>query len=110
MNDRVYVLLYIQEDKFDQALQILQSKTGVRVLDVLEGMPNLIVMLQACDRQRLAKLTIGALASVESMTEDQRLLPVRYGCNASTLIKPLYTGSFGKKVKTTKQRQKSKVK
>ncbi len=35
----------------------------------------MIMMLQARDRQKLAKLTIRALDSVEAMTEDVKLLP-----------------------------------
>jgi hypothetical protein len=99
MIDRVYVLLDVKEDKFDQALLILRGKTGVRMLDVLEGRPNVIMMIQAHDRQLLAKLAIEALTSVESMTEDHQLLPVQDGCNTSVLTKPLRTKSLVRKEK-----------
>ncbi len=74
---RAYILLNIIEDKTSQIVRILRSKAGVGMIDVLDGSPNVIMMVEAHDRQRLAELTVAALASVENMTEDLKLLPVR---------------------------------
>ena len=50
---------------------------GVKMVDLLEGPPDVIVMLQARSRLELAELTNQALVSVESMTEDLKVLPVQ---------------------------------
>lgn len=91
MSARVYVLLTITEDRIDEAIGILHGKVGVKTVDMLEGSPNVITMVEAHDRQRLAKLTVAALASVENVTEDLKLLPVRDECNPF-----ISSRSFGK--------------
>ena len=89
MNAKVYVLLRVKEGKSEQAVQTLRSKDGVRLLDVLEGPPDVIMMVQARERRRLAELTVDALASVEDVTEDLQLLPTPDGCSTSVLTKAL---------------------
>ena len=89
MNAKVYVLLRVKESKSEQAVKTLRGKAGVRLLDVLEGPPDVIMMVQARERRRLAELTVAALASVEDITEDLQLLPTPDGCSASVLTKSL---------------------
>jgi len=67
------------DGKADQVAQTLRDKVGVKMVDVLEGPPNVIVMIQARDRQRLAELTNRALASVDNLTEGVQLLPTQNG-------------------------------
>jgi len=43
----------------------------------VEGAADAIFTVQAPDRERLAELTVRAIASVEDMTEDVQLLPIR---------------------------------
>ncbi len=91
MNAKVYVLLRVKEGKSEQAVQTLRSKAGVRLLDMLEGPPDVIMMVQARERRRLADLTVEALASIEEITEDMQLLPTPDGRSASVLTKPVST-------------------
>ena len=91
MNAKVYVLLHVKEGKSEQVVQTLRSKAGVRLLDVLEGPPDVIMMVQARERRRLAELTVAALASVEDVTEDLQLLPTPDGCSTLVLTKALRT-------------------
>ena len=81
MNEKVYVLLDIVDGKVDQAAQALQEIPGVVLVDALEGPPDVILVMEAAERQHLAKLTIQALALVESMTEHLCLLPTRKRLN-----------------------------
>jgi len=81
MSARVYALLDIMESKSEQVVRALQGKAGVKMVDALEGLPNIIMMVQARDRQQLAELTIQALASAETVTEGVQLLPTQDGCN-----------------------------
>ena len=89
MSAKVYVLLRVKEGKSEQVVQTLRSKAGVQLLDVLEGPPDIIMMIQARERRRLAELTVKALASVENITEDLQLLPTPDGCSTSVLTKAL---------------------
>ena len=85
MVDKVYILLNTVEGKMEQVAQVLQGKPGVMIVDLLESPPvvmlenppNVIMMVQAHERCKLAELTIQALASVETMTEEVHLLPVK---------------------------------
>lgn len=77
MSDRAYVLLDIVDGKIEQALKVLQKSPGVVMADTLEGPPDVIIVIEAPERQQLAELTVQALASVESITENVCLLPTR---------------------------------
>ena len=67
MSQLVYVLIDAIEGKAGQLAQTLRDQPGVKVVDLLEGPPNVIVMLQARSRQKLAELTNQALVSVEAV-------------------------------------------
>ena len=77
MSARAYVLLDIDNRRVRDAADTLRNARGVRAVDILEGSPNLVIVVQARSRQRLAEITNEALASVESMTENTQLLPVQ---------------------------------
>ncbi len=83
MSARAYVLLNVTGEKAEHVAQTLRSKPGVAIVDLLEGPPDVVLMVEAPNRQKLAELAAGALASVESMSEGIWLLPVPYGATAS---------------------------
>jgi len=87
MDDRIYILLDIVDGKAKQAAQVLQGSPGVATADVLEGPPDVIIVMEAAERQQLAKLVTQALASVETMTERVCLLPTRDILNTATFPK-----------------------
>ncbi len=74
MNARVYMLLDILEGKAAQAMQILKTIAGIVIADTLEGHPNVLVVIEAADRQKLVELIMPVLDSVERITEDVHLL------------------------------------
>lgn len=75
MNAKAYVLMDINNNKIKEATCTLRNMRGVRIVDVLEGSPNMVMVVQARNRQQLADLTNKAIASVESITQDIQLLP-----------------------------------
>jgi len=77
MGAKVYVLLDIVGGPSEQVAQALRSRPGVVMVDALEGPPDVIMVIEASDQQKLAELTIRALASVETMTQGLRLLPAQ---------------------------------
>ena len=89
MSPRVYILVNAVEGKASQVAQMLQGRTGVRTVDVLEGSPNVIIVLQARSRKQLAEFTNQTLSSVESMTEDLQVLPVRNNSDTKPTSKEL---------------------
>ena len=77
MSARAYLLLKIVQGKAKEAARLLQDEVGVVAVDILEGPPDIIVLMEASGRSTLARLTVGAMASVEALTEDIQLLPVQ---------------------------------
>ena len=88
MSDRVYLLLDVAEEKADHVAGKLRRITGIRIVDVIEGQPNVIAVIEASERQRLAKITMRVVSSVENMIEDLKLLPVRNGLGSHDNIEP----------------------
>jgi hypothetical protein len=84
MNDKVYVLLDTVDGKDEQVVQALQEIPGVVIAEALEGPPDVILVMEASERQHLARLTVQAIAAVESMTEQVHLLPTRGKLNTAT--------------------------
>ena len=87
MSPRVYVLLDIEDSKSEQVAQTLQGKSGVMIVDTLEGPPDVIMVIETSEQGKLVELTMKALESVESMTEDVHLLPAQDGLNTYAFSK-----------------------
>ena len=87
MGDRAYILLDIVNGKAEQATEVLRKSPGVVMADALEGPPDVIILIEAADRQQLARLTIQVLASLEAITEHICLLPTKDKFNNATLPK-----------------------
>ncbi len=77
MGVRAYVLLHTVDGSSEHAVQILRSKAGVVIADPLEGHPDVIVTVEAPDRQRLAESIMSVIACVDGITEDLQLLVTR---------------------------------
>ena len=88
MGNRVYILLDAIDGKADQVAETLLVREGVKMVDLLEERPNVIMMIQAHNRDQLAELTNRALASVESMTDGWQLLPTQNRYNMKLRTKP----------------------
>jgi hypothetical protein len=65
---RVYVLLAIINGACNEAAKILRGKPGVVAVELLEGSPEVLFMVESSSRLSLAQRTVSALASVESFT------------------------------------------
>jgi hypothetical protein len=74
---RVYILLDIADGKSGEVAQSLSGRPGVVKVDLLEGPPDLLAICEAFNRQKLAELTVEVLATVEQLTKNMCLLPVR---------------------------------
>lgn len=73
---RVYVLVEVAGGYHNEVVSVLRCKPGVVMADNVEGQSNVIMVVEAQNRQRLAELTVRALASVETAIGGMHLLPV----------------------------------
>jgi hypothetical protein len=69
---RAYLVLQTDIDKSREIIGDLHNKPGIVTADLLEGSPNLMVVIEAEKRQELVGFIMQALDSVESMTKDLR--------------------------------------
>lgn len=76
MSARVYVLLDVAQRELAEVVRTLRDRPGVIMVDIVEDPPDIVMVVEARQRRRLAKLTIEALSSIEAMTENLQLLPV----------------------------------
>jgi len=74
---RVYVLISAIPGRSPQIARALMTKPGVVTADLLQGPPDVVMVVEANDEGKLAELTVKALASVEKFTEELHLLPVQ---------------------------------
>ncbi len=86
MSARAYMLLDILEEKSGDAVQTLKHITGVTLADTLEGHPNILVMLEAANRQKLVELMMPVLNAIDRITEDLHLLVNRENQLAPRII------------------------
>jgi len=86
--NRAYVIIDVQKDMTERVALTLSSRDGVILVDIIEDKPDIIMVVQAKNRQQLAELTIKAVTSVESFTEGLQLMPARSNINheAATMI------------------------
>ena len=96
---RAYILLDIREGKSVRAAEVLRSMSGMVIVDPLEGPPDIVVVVEASDRQELARLTNRALASIEGLIEGLNLLPVQNGLSMAAAKKSVVQGTRKKEAK-----------
>ena len=77
MSARAYMLLDIVDRNCEYAVQMLRSRAEVILADRLEGYPNIIVIVEAADRQSLAAAIMPVLGCINGITENLRLLVTR---------------------------------
>ncbi len=72
---RVYVLVQVENGHSAAVASVLRRQPGVTMADVVEGQPNVMMVVEAQHGLRLAQLTIQALAEVETVTVGMHLIP-----------------------------------
>jgi uncharacterized protein with GYD domain len=88
MSDRVYLLLDVAEGKAEQVAGKFRRIAGVRIVDVIEGQPDVIAVVEAPERHKLAEITMRVISSAETMIEDLKLLPARNGLSNQGSLEP----------------------
>jgi hypothetical protein len=81
---RAYVLLRTDSKRRDLARDILERQPGVIAVDLVDGPPDIMVVLEAAESQRLASHLLQAMTSVQDFTDSVDLLPaMARGCYAA---------------------------
>ena len=71
------MLLDIVDRSCEYAVQMLRSRAEVILADRLEGYPNIIVVVEAADRQGLGEAIMPVLGCIDGITENLHLLVTR---------------------------------
>jgi hypothetical protein len=79
---RAYVRVKTRQGCPETLFSNIARNSGVVVADVIEGQSDVILVLEASNREELANTVMDALAALEPMTEDVELLPVRAKVNS----------------------------
>lgn len=77
MSSRLYLLLETVNGHSEEVAQVIRLNPGVVTVDLMEGKPDVIAVMEAGDRQALAQLLMQVISCVENTTEDARILPTR---------------------------------
>ncbi len=77
MGSRLYLLLETVNGHSQEVAQVIKLNPGVVTVDLVEGKPDIIAVMEAADRQELAQLLMQVISCVENTTEDARILPIR---------------------------------
>jgi hypothetical protein len=77
MSAKVYILLNVSNGNFIQVIEALKRQKGVIIADMLEGPPDLIIVVEAPERQKATEYLMRILDVVDNVFEDILVLPVR---------------------------------
>jgi hypothetical protein len=88
MSARVYIVINTEEGKTRQIVKMLRGNADVERVEVLEGPPDIIVAMEAKRRQKLARSVIRALTTIENLTADTQVLPVKETYTSHRFDKP----------------------
>jgi hypothetical protein len=72
---RAYVLLNTKKCHCKEAAEILERQSGVTTVDLVEGPPDIVLVMEASRRLALASKLIEAMSSVENLIDGVELLP-----------------------------------
>jgi hypothetical protein len=74
MSFKAYVIMDSPDEKTARMVRTLRKRPGVVSVDLLEDSPQLIMVVEAPQRKKLAKLTVRAISSADSMATVTQLL------------------------------------
>jgi hypothetical protein len=76
MTTKVYLLLELVNGKRTAVATKLEGMPGVCAIDILEGKPDLMTVIEAPERQKAAEYLMEVLSIVDGAIEDIRVMPV----------------------------------
>jgi hypothetical protein len=77
-NPKAYILIDVADGRANEILAMLQGQPSITKIECVEGPPDIVMVVEADEIQKLAELTIKALTKVEHLTGSIRCLPVSH--------------------------------
>ena len=77
MSVRAYVILNLVEGSSEYVVDMLRGRKGVVSADWIEGRNDIIAIVEAPDRQKLADAMMPVIGYVDGITEDLHLMVSR---------------------------------
>jgi hypothetical protein len=77
-NPKAYILIDVADGRANEILAMLQGQPSIAEIECVEGPPDIVMVVEADEAQKLAELTIKALTTVEHLTSSIRCLPVSH--------------------------------
>ena len=74
---KVYLLLEAVKGKRDNLAATIKGMAGVSAIDILDGRPDLLAVIEAPERQEVAKHLMRLLDVMDGEVEDIRVFPVQ---------------------------------
>jgi len=87
---RVYILADLVHADSTKVARTLWGKPGIVELDVLDGPPSIMMVIEAPEKLKAGEYLVDILDSVECMTENLRVLPVDKSIVKSTVKNRLW--------------------
>ena len=79
MSFKAFVIMDSPTEKTANMVRTLRKKPGVVSVDRIEDSPQLIVVVEARERRKLAELTVQAISAADSMVTIMQLLTATSG-------------------------------
>jgi hypothetical protein len=79
MSYKAYVIMDSPAEKAARMVETLRGRPGVVSVDLLEDSPQLIMVVEAAQRKKLAKLTVHAISSADNMATVTQLITATSG-------------------------------
>jgi hypothetical protein len=76
MSAKVYVLLDLVHARSAQVARILRTKPDVAQIDLLDGVPSIMLVIEAPERLKAGEYLVNVLDAVDGMIDNLRVLPV----------------------------------
>jgi hypothetical protein len=76
MTEKVFVLLELTTTEISTTAGELSLLPGVTGVEIIEGPPDILLTIQAPDRNRAIEYLSGILSRIDGITQDLRVLPV----------------------------------
>ena len=92
MSDRVYILLDVIEWQTEQVVQKLKSIAGVRIVDPIEGNPNVILCergIRTFETYTRNTLDLSAVPALKELSHLPVIIDPTHGTGKVSLIEPM---------------------
>jgi hypothetical protein len=78
MNSKAYILIDVADGRASEVLAMLQRRPSMAAVDGVKGPPDMVMVVEADEAQKLAEVTVKALTPASHLTDSIKCLPVSH--------------------------------